>query len=260
MKKIFLLLTIILTLLSLNSIVAFAESNSDVPQEVLAVAKEGAEIVKSKMSSNPQRWGFESTDDINSLTLGEGFHVNYIDVNKLSKSSDKNLIRSVDYNIIDTWEFTLDSNGVSKTFLTVAFEDDAYRMVNFGGNAGSFGLAKNNFRQLISEKDADVKPTLMKFRNLYYFVTEITNEEFALPVDNNNIKLSNKLNPTSEVIKNILDMQESSVDGERGSGFISQTTDENKTNVQNVYIIFLSIAIAISIVLLAHKYIYTKKL
>lgn len=221
MKKIFVLVISLLLVCAFNSNI-FADSDSAIPEEVFTVANDGVELVKSKMMSDPGRWGFTSVNEINRLILGEGFQVNYIDGYKLSTSSGKSITELIAANIIDTWEFTLDMDGISKVFLTVAFEDGAYRVVHFGGNAEQFGIARKNFESLTNDKGLTVKPTLISIGSTYYWATLINDEEFALPVITNNDSskiISNNLQPASVIIEILKDIQKNIKSGERGTYF-----------------------------------------
>lgn len=91
MKK-SLVLCIVLAFLFISLTNAFAVNSSDIPQEVLNAAKDGLEIVKGNMASNPALWGFSNTGDIENLTLGEGFYVNYIDSTKVLNSDSKSML------------------------------------------------------------------------------------------------------------------------------------------------------------------------
>lgn len=228
----------------------FAESSA-IPQDVLTVANDGVKFVKTKMESNPERWGFSDVNEVNRLTLGEGFRVNYIGSDKLSKASGNSLAELIDPNIIETWEFTLDLDGNPKVFLTVAFENGAYQVVHFGGNADSFGIAKSNFKSLANDKGVTSKPTLISAGKTYYFLSELNDEELILPVksgSNASIKDNDQLRPASEIINELKDIKKDSAEGTRRGGSTSNIASTTTIGSKSNSIMYLTIAIGLALV------------
>ncbi len=258
MKKIFALIIAMLFVCVFNGSV-YAESDSDIPQDVLTVANDGVESVKAKMAGDPKRWGFTDVDEIKQLTLGEGLRVNYIDGNKLSKASDKSIIALIDADKIETWEFTLDLDGNPKIFLTVAFEDGAYRVVRFGGNAEMFGAAKNNFKSLTNDKGATVKPTLLSVGPTYYLAATIDNNEFVLPVisdSSTDKRVTNELKPASEIIENLKNIQQNSVESGRGGSIsgITPVTMSADNHTSLIITLVVGAALIATVVLLVRRH------
>lgn len=252
MKKVLILL-IAMLLVCVFSTSTYAESPSTIPKDALKVANDGLESIKDKMTGDPKRWGFTDAEEIKRLELSEGLHVNYIDGDKLSKTSGKSMIALIDPNKIETWEFTLDLDGNPKVFLTVAFEDGTYRIVHFGGNAETFGVAKNDFKLLTIDMGTTVTPTLLRIGPTYYLVATIDNNEYVLPVisDSSASKMAtNELKSASEIIEMLKDIQQNSLEGERGGSSVTETELIPMSADQNYTIFFVTLIGAVLIALI----------
>lgn len=247
MKKYFALFVAVFMVLSLGTS-AYATSGSDVPHEVLAVAESGVGLIQTKMSSNPERWGFEDATEIENLTLGEGFHVMFVGGSQLKSATGQSIDEIIDTNIIDTWEFTLDANGTSKVFLTVGYEDGAYRIVHYGGNAEAFGTARNNLVGLARSNDLTLPKELVNASGKYYFVAT-GDEEFVLPVEPiaSNAKTTS-LMTISALTEKLREMQPVN-DGERGGASISEPVPINSSFI----ILTLISALAVTSLLIFNK-------
>lgn len=171
MKKILAVLIVAFITLSFGT-AAQAISESAIPAEVLEVAESGVTMLQSHMSSNPEKWGFQSVDEIENLILGKGYYVNFIDFEKLENFSGDKISDLFASDMFEKWEFTLDLNGIPKVFLTVGYEDGAYRIIHYGGNAESFGIAKNRMSYQQSDSaDIQANEILVDIGGKYCFIS-----------------------------------------------------------------------------------------
>ena len=181
MRKILVSVFLVL-LLSIN--VFAMNKNNEIPEEVLNVAQKGVSSVKSYCMIEPEKWGFSSKEEINNLVLGQGYHVRFIDADRVENATGNSIDELIDADIIDTWEFTLDIDGIPKIFLTVAYEGDAYCVTHFGGDATCFGDVKQTSYGVSQQSDLSHLTELIKNGGDYYFLVLENGEEFVVPVAN----------------------------------------------------------------------------
>ncbi len=179
MKKIFFIVSIMLILCS-NGIFSYG-LDLDMSDEALKEATSVAEMVKLHLASNPEKWGYSSSEEVERLTLGQGYRIEFVGRSHLEKRvtrSDELLMDNM-----DMWEFTLDLDGHPKTFLTVGKEEGRWKLIGFGGDATNFGYAKNTIEKLSQKKGYTVLCNIMKYKTDYSFMCIDENETvFILPV------------------------------------------------------------------------------
>ena len=206
-------------------------TNSSIPEDVLVVAESGLEMVKSAVSSNPERWGFSNADEAEALVLGDGYRVNYVGAEQVDNFSGNSITDLIDPNMIETWEFTLDLNESPRLFLTIAYEDGAYRVVHYGGDAEEFGIAKsramvttqNNSRANIEEE------TLIKASGIYYFVTSDGSNDLIFPVaSKSENSRSDSAMTVSEFVSMLKNSQRSDQNNVRGFAYESSPLNETE--------------------------------
>lgn len=255
MKKLILLIimTIMIVILGMN---ISATSFSDMPEDVRTVAESSVSMIKSKMISDPQKWGFENESEIKRLTLGDGYKVKFVGKEQITSASGDSIEEIIDESIIDTWEFTLDLDGNSMIFLTVAYEGGAYRVTHYGGDATSFGIAKANISQVARNKGLTTGQELLKANGKYYFFA--TGEtDIIVPVQDNetqqidNITLRNvekevDFMSTAEFVRSLKSSTESTEYGQLRGGSIPTVSAnaEYKWVVIVLAVVFFAISVS----------------
>lgn len=175
MKKLVLIIScILITLFAFGSFIS--ASQSQLPSDVLKAEEEGLSFFKTKVSQNPQQFGFNSVDEVNKVTLGEGFNVLFLNQEKLKSKETDSLLELTDASTM--YEFAVELDGKAKTFLTIGLEDGAYKVVHFGGNAQVFGDTFKKFKDLNKTLR---KPALVKIGSSYCFVDKTNAHELVLP-------------------------------------------------------------------------------
>ncbi|MCI8539816.1 MAG: hypothetical protein HFF18_14360 [Oscillospiraceae bacterium] len=210
---------------------SYAVENANIPQEVLTVAADSADTVRSKIQSNPTHWGFSNSDEIEMITLGQGYHVNYVGKEQILAATGTSVSELIDPDIIDdTWEFTLNLDGIPQIFMTIGYEDGAYRLVSFGGNAEDFGSAQRDIVGLSQLDGFTVSDELVAIDGSYYFWVTGDNE-YLLPVSSANEQVSrngDKLISVGDLTSNLKDLRDNDSGGAmRGGGQLDTPTQQN---------------------------------
>ncbi len=150
----------------------------EIPQEVIDIAEEAYNTAKMKIESSPEQYGIKETDCL--ITLGAGFPINYVDEEKLKSGLEMRANELIDHTIIKHWRFTVDADGVPKTYITIGIENGAYKLVGYGDLTEAYGVAREQAATL--EKNADYKlaKQLYQFGGKFYFVVG----DKVLPVNN----------------------------------------------------------------------------
>jgi len=197
------------------------KKNESIPQEIMRAAEEGLIKVKARLNAvrNLEGWGFNNVEEVNRLTLGEGFRINYLDGDKLRQYQGKSLIELINPKIFETWRFNLHLDGIPKTFMQIGLRDGKYQYVGMGGKAEEFNNAITKLKRLTNEKGVSSKPILFSTGNYFYLIEIIDNEEFVMPIKWSSYdKETNydKLIPASEIIEKQQEIQKNWVEGEVG--------------------------------------------
>jgi hypothetical protein len=221
-----------------------------VPAEVRSAAEKGLDLFKSKVGPKATTYGFTSSADVSRVTLGQGFQVHYVDGDKLRNSSPNSLLGLVAPQKV--WEFTVNLDGMPKSFLTIAYEDGEYRVVHFGGDAQDFGMALQNYGDLLAAKGANSQPIVIKAGPAYYLAGTIGSQEFVLPaVSSAKAEMVggmsySEMRPANEVVQYLQKIQRESVPGRRGggadSGIQNATVTASSRNV--ILIVTLGLCLA----------------
>ncbi|NGQ96294.1 hypothetical protein G3578_14100 [Brevibacillus sp. SYP-B805] len=214
-KTLFTLFTVSLFALALAAVPVFgAKIESDIPTEVKQAAEEGLALFQSKVSGNPTSYGYHDASEVKQTTLGEGYQIHYVNGQKLENDNKGSLLDISE--AADVWEFTVDLNGQPKSFLTIAFEDGKYRVVEFGGNAAAYGDTMKKFKQKTNQK-----PILVKAGPAFYFVKKSGSDELVLPAVTEKqasilgLDDATSFKPSSEVVKMLKEIQKKNK-GKRG--------------------------------------------
>ncbi|MCI7472144.1 MAG: hypothetical protein MSB10_00445 [Clostridiales bacterium] len=257
------IVTILALIVALMLGTTASATNSSIPEDVLVVAESGLKMVQSAVSSNPGRWGFSTADEAEALVLGDGYRVNYVGAEQVDNFSGNSITGLIDPNMIETWEFTLDLNKSPRLFLTIAYEDGAYRVVHYGGNAEEFGMAKsrametlqNNSRTNIEEE------TLIKASGIYYFVTTDGSNDLIFPVvSRTENSRSDSMMTISEFVSMLKNNQSSDQNNVRGFAHESNLPNEAKSTSFNLtYIVGGGLLFAGALILVGYITHTTKR-
>ncbi|SDJ86965.1 hypothetical protein [Paenibacillus naphthalenovorans] len=251
MRKFFLSLLLSCLVISLVSL-SSALAKETIPPEVQNAAKEGMKAFKELVSKDPVAYGYKNADEVAQTTLGEGHEVYYIDGNKAIAAPDSSNLSSLAVSA-NQWEYIVYLNKEARSFLTIGFEDNQYKVVQFGGDSKDFKIAKSNFETLTKEK-GDIIPKIIKSGNVRYLTAVIGGQELALPdvPKGKEMLAGNKDNSrlwlTSDIVKFIKTTKQNydKHTGEKPtSGYIAV---ENSNKSTNKYVM-LSLAALISIFL-----------
>lgn len=133
------------------SLSASASLDSSLPDAVQKVAEDNFDKALAKVSDDPESWGFDSKDDLSHATLGDGILVHFIGSGILAENGGPFLSSYEDNSIYPIWSFTIDIEGIPKTFLEVGTDDGGltYYLFGFGGNAKWFSSAQDQFLSMI---------------------------------------------------------------------------------------------------------------
>lgn len=196
---------------------ALAEPAAPVPAEVQAAAARGLDQFKAMVGPKAAMVGFADSGEVGRATLGEGFQLHYVDGDRLRSAGGSDSLLAL-VHPVDAWHFTVDLDGTPKSFLTIAFEDGEYRAVHMGGDAGGYGAALANFRELTAARGVEVDPTLVKIGPALYFVAQLGAEEFVLPAGADWLGEMDdaRLWPAGQVVQMLKERQQNDGPGARG--------------------------------------------
>lgn len=194
---------------------AFASNdNESIPSQVKEAAEQGLKSFLVDATQSPSDFGYDDANEVSKAQLGEGNKLYTIDKNLLSNNSES----LIDYAIeTGAWLFTIDVDNVPKNYLTVGFEDGAYKVVQVGGNAESYGLAKS---RITTEYG---KSQVIQAGSAYYFLAKSSNKDVILSsVPDNKASqfraLGNGEYKTTNDVLNFLNNQRSSENDNLRSG------------------------------------------
>lgn len=125
MKKLYVLAMSILLIISFPNFIY--ANNSDVPQKVQDAADRSLDSAKGLFTGNPEKWGFDSDEAIENITLSDGYKIRYLDEDKLMNYNNKTLM-DVTFET-DYWQYIIYLNGKPKTLLTVGPVENGGRWV-----------------------------------------------------------------------------------------------------------------------------------
>ncbi|KEO82013.1 hypothetical protein [Tumebacillus flagellatus] len=166
-------------------------ATASVPSQVIQVANDGLKVFKERAAQAPLKWGFSDATEVAQMSLGEAFQIQVVDPEKLKKGiSDKLLELSHPNN---EWLFLTYVNDQPKSFLTVGIEKGEYHLISYGGKAKEFGDALHTFQD--SVQNSDIKPIVVKDKNVHYLVTNMSGQEFNVP----DTSASNKMKQTARM-------------------------------------------------------------
>ncbi|TVX88263.1 hypothetical protein [Paenibacillus agilis] len=105
-----------------------------IPAEVQNYAeKEARQLFIEAVSKDPSGYGYSSAQEVQHVTIGEGFHVYLIDPQQLSLPAShtfQDVIRPT-----DQWEFIVYSDQQAMSFLRIGTTSAGYQLVSFGGDS-----------------------------------------------------------------------------------------------------------------------------
>lgn len=216
---------------------AYGQSQYNVSEEVLDAAEKGIEFAKTRISSNPEAWGFDNIEEVNNLTLGEAMKVYYVDLEKLMKSKNEDLLTLT--NEPNVWEFTTYSNYTPKILLTIGYEDGEYRVTCFGGDCSDLHTTLSAAEEFKKLKENTNPSVLVKAGFNSYIITTINNDEFCFEVEaNDNSRSANNSSNNPKSSKQVIDfLKYKQANGSEGSAYGSGfSTSQYKMERNNSYI------------------------
>ncbi|SHJ81130.1 hypothetical protein SAMN02745248_00998 [Hathewaya proteolytica DSM 3090] len=228
MKKVYSFLALTMILVFISSGFAFSTNKNDIPEPIIKAANEGLVFVSKELSANPTLYGLDSSVDVKSIKLGEGFNLYYPKKDKINKTDTDSLIDVSDKS--NFWLFTVKANGKPAIFLTVGYDYDngEYDVAEFGGNSQVFEETLANFKNVTNNE----KPKVVKIRSDYYLVNKTELGESTLPsISEERSKQFNnkKLVNSKDIINELKDYIKQSKDGGRGTS--TQVPKQTKNNI-----------------------------
>lgn len=181
MKRLLVCLIILLVTISMTHSV-FAEQINQIPADLQQRAEEYVANVKTSIIDNPGDWGYDSSEAIISVVLGDGYYLK--NLNLEMKNSFTRLEQVVDPNARPAWLFTIDVNGKSFREFQYGIEYNGadYTMTARSSSWELFGQARDRFKLLIQEKGITATPTIYEIAGRYLFAVSDGEKEWALPV------------------------------------------------------------------------------
>lgn len=229
--------------------VAAAET---IPQEVRCIAADAYETAKKKIESHPKQYNLKGLRDCQ-ITLGEGYEIRYVDGDILSKRQNLSAKDLIDSDMIRNWRFTVDVNGIPKTYITVGIENGAYKLIGYGDTTDAYSIARKQAE--VMEESTGIEKELFQFGGKFYFVVG----ENVIPVENSategvvgsastwSMKNEEAYMHVDEWIDGMLKEQSTYIQGER-SGISEEVSTQNSLR-NKVLVLILCVSVVGGIVI-----------
>jgi hypothetical protein len=181
MKKIFMSVFVTILLFSITAFASSDEFNNDIPKSVIDFANSnGVQYIKDSLNKKPEDFGINNIDDLNKLTLDEGFQINRTDIEKLK--DEKNISLKEVSNPKDEWIFLVNANGLPKITLIIQLENKQLSVEGFSDRGEVFSNTLKTFQNLTLEKESAEKPIFVIHQAVSYFSSSIKGKDYNMPI------------------------------------------------------------------------------
>ncbi|MBD2844118.1 hypothetical protein IDH44_02875 [Paenibacillus sp. IB182496] len=177
MKK-YIFITIIGIILIMPSVASSATYEMD---EVKRFAEsEGLDVFKKLMLEDPEGYGFKNTAQIESVVVGDGLPIYWVDAGKLRAADANTSLQSI-LRPSNQWEFTVFVDGTATSFLTIGEINHALDVVAAGGTSEAFDKA---YKKISVHSDPDSSVILAMIEGTHVLVSSVDHQEVALSESN----------------------------------------------------------------------------